>query len=190
MLPLFQFHMPSAAPRSSVTELVSELKDMYTDWELALWFVQSNAWLGGLAPVKAIERPRAQCSTLHGPIGSSPTANPPLEPTRSGIGHGAHSTSASAAFRGSWQQADHRDPSRGPTPRISIIPLYRSPLAKLAWILWARLDDSASWRRPLDPDTRRLMRAIADAQPAGCRRTIARSNPGAIRFAAYAGASG
>jgi len=55
MLPLFQFEMPRVVVRSTVACVIRELRELYTDWGLAMWFVDSNSWLHGAAPVTAIE---------------------------------------------------------------------------------------------------------------------------------------
>jgi hypothetical protein len=60
MLPLFQFEMPRVMLRPTVTRVVTELREVYGDWGLATWFVESNAWLDGATPVALIETdPRA-----------------------------------------------------------------------------------------------------------------------------------
>jgi hypothetical protein len=55
MLPLFQFDMPRVVLRSSAAGVIRELKDVYTDWGLAMWFVESNSWLDGATPLATIE---------------------------------------------------------------------------------------------------------------------------------------
>jgi hypothetical protein len=60
MLPLFQFDLPKATLRPTVADVIHELKDVYADWCLALWFVEPNLWLDGATPLQTIElRPHA-----------------------------------------------------------------------------------------------------------------------------------
>jgi uncharacterized protein (DUF2384 family) len=40
--------------RASVTRIIDELKDVFDNWDLALWFSTPNAWLDHLAPVDLI----------------------------------------------------------------------------------------------------------------------------------------
>lgn len=54
MLPLFQFDMPRVALRPSVTAVIRELRDVYADWCLAMWFAEPNAWLDGATPIQLI----------------------------------------------------------------------------------------------------------------------------------------
>ena len=50
-LPFFQFERGDVAVRPQVVTLVAELSDLLDPWELALWFVQPNAWLDGAPPL-------------------------------------------------------------------------------------------------------------------------------------------
>lgn len=54
MLPMFQFDLPGLTLRPRVAAVVQELRDVFDDWDLALWFAESNAWLCGAAPVDVI----------------------------------------------------------------------------------------------------------------------------------------
>lgn len=56
LVPLFQFHRASMTPRAAVAEAIGELACVFDDWELALWFTQPNAWLGGHCPCELAER--------------------------------------------------------------------------------------------------------------------------------------
>ena len=51
LIPMFQFDPRSLGPRPGCREIVAELKDVMSDWEMACWFATSNPWLGGLAPI-------------------------------------------------------------------------------------------------------------------------------------------
>ena len=51
LLPMFQFHPTDFTVRRTVIDVVRELRDALDDWEIALWFEQPKAWLGGSAPV-------------------------------------------------------------------------------------------------------------------------------------------
>jgi len=55
LLPLFQFDLSTMTLRPAVVETVCELKDVFDDWDLALWFARPNAWLSDSAPVNLIE---------------------------------------------------------------------------------------------------------------------------------------
>jgi hypothetical protein len=60
MLPLFQFELPRVVLRSAVADVVHELRNVYTDRALAMWFVKSNSRLDGGTPIAIIEtNPRA-----------------------------------------------------------------------------------------------------------------------------------
>ena len=54
MLPLFQFDPATMGVCPAVKQVLAELSDVFDDWDLALWFVQRNAWLDGQAPVTVI----------------------------------------------------------------------------------------------------------------------------------------
>lgn len=54
MFPLFQFDLPTASVIDAMTPLLNELRPVFDDVELALWFVTPNDWLGGARPVSAM----------------------------------------------------------------------------------------------------------------------------------------
>jgi hypothetical protein len=54
-LPIFQFEPGDLAVRAPVRALIDELTDVLDDWELADWFVEPNAWLGGAPPLRLVD---------------------------------------------------------------------------------------------------------------------------------------
>ncbi len=54
MFPLFQFDLPTASVVDAMAPLLDELRPVFDDVELALWFVTPNEWLGGSRPVSAM----------------------------------------------------------------------------------------------------------------------------------------
>jgi hypothetical protein len=54
MLPIFQFDLTDMTIRPQVSGVLSELRDVFDDQELALWFAQPNAWLDGRTPVDVL----------------------------------------------------------------------------------------------------------------------------------------
>lgn len=50
-LPFFQFERGDVAVRQPVRLLMGELSGLLDDFDLAQWFVQPNAWLGGAQPL-------------------------------------------------------------------------------------------------------------------------------------------
>jgi hypothetical protein len=54
MFPLFQFDLPTASVVDAMAPLLDELRPVFDDIELALWFVTPNEWLGGARPVSAM----------------------------------------------------------------------------------------------------------------------------------------
>ena len=54
MFPLFQFDLPTASVIDAMTPLLNELRPVFDDVELALWFVTPNDWLAGARPVSAM----------------------------------------------------------------------------------------------------------------------------------------
>jgi hypothetical protein len=54
MVPVFQFDPQTLAPRAEVTSVIRELVPALSDWEIALWFAEPNAWLDDEPPVDAI----------------------------------------------------------------------------------------------------------------------------------------
>ena len=54
LLPMFQFELARMELRSGCCAVVAELRDVMTDWEVALWFATANARLFGLMPVDVL----------------------------------------------------------------------------------------------------------------------------------------
>lgn len=54
-LPMFQFDMTTATLHPGVSEVVEELVSTFDDWDVAMWFVRPNAWLGDSKPVTVID---------------------------------------------------------------------------------------------------------------------------------------
>lgn len=54
MFPLFQFDLPNASVVDAMAPLQDELRPVFDDLELALWFVTPNDWLGGARPAFAM----------------------------------------------------------------------------------------------------------------------------------------
>jgi hypothetical protein len=53
-IPLFQFDESRLAVRAEVTGVLVELRDVFDDWELALWFVEPNFSLGDATPLERL----------------------------------------------------------------------------------------------------------------------------------------
>ena len=51
LLPMFQFELADMSVKPACARVVEELKDVFDDWELALWFAAPNVWLDHAAPV-------------------------------------------------------------------------------------------------------------------------------------------
>jgi hypothetical protein len=51
LLPTFQFDRRDMSLRTPVVQAIAELRDVFDDWDLALWFAQPNAWLKDSSPV-------------------------------------------------------------------------------------------------------------------------------------------
>ena len=51
LLPMFQFDLADMSIKPACARVVAELKDVFDDWELALWFAAPNVWLDHAAPV-------------------------------------------------------------------------------------------------------------------------------------------
>ena len=51
LIPMFQIESHSRGLRPGCREVIAELKDVMDSWEMARWFVTSDPWLGGQAPV-------------------------------------------------------------------------------------------------------------------------------------------
>lgn len=54
IFPAFQFD-PEGRPREVIAALLDVLSKGLTDWQLALWFIRANGWLGGRRPVDLLE---------------------------------------------------------------------------------------------------------------------------------------
>ena len=54
LLPMFQFDLSDMTLRPTVTAVARELKDVFDDWDLVLWFARPNVWLSDSAPVDLI----------------------------------------------------------------------------------------------------------------------------------------
>jgi hypothetical protein len=54
MLPLFQFDLPRGAVHAGMRPLLAELRGVFDDAELALWFVTPNEWIDGRRPAHAM----------------------------------------------------------------------------------------------------------------------------------------
>jgi hypothetical protein len=54
MLPLFQFDLPRGVVHPCMRPLLAELRGVFDDAELALWFVTPNDWLDGRRPAHAM----------------------------------------------------------------------------------------------------------------------------------------
>lgn len=54
-LPMFQFDMSTATLHPGVAEVMEELVSAFDDWDVAMWFVRPNAWLGDSMPVSVID---------------------------------------------------------------------------------------------------------------------------------------
>jgi len=60
LLPGFQLEPSDLSVRPVVHSVIEELKAVFDDWELALWFAQPNAWLNDIVPVDLLaQRPEA-----------------------------------------------------------------------------------------------------------------------------------
>ncbi len=55
LIPLFQFDPVSMRPHSCVFDAVAELSPVLDDRELAMWFVEANAWLDGRPPIDIVD---------------------------------------------------------------------------------------------------------------------------------------
>ena len=55
-MPMFQLDSTTLTPRSGVQQIADELRPVFDSWDLAVWFAQPNASLGGQAPVACIDR--------------------------------------------------------------------------------------------------------------------------------------
>ena len=51
LMPMFQFDLENMAIKPACARVVDELKAVFDDWELTLWFATPNTWLDGSTPV-------------------------------------------------------------------------------------------------------------------------------------------
>jgi hypothetical protein len=56
LVPLFQFDPADMALRRGVPHVLEMLAPAYDDWDIAMWFAEPSAWLGGQRPADAIGR--------------------------------------------------------------------------------------------------------------------------------------
>lgn len=56
MLPLFQFDQATATPKPGMAPVLAELRGVFDEAELALWFVSSNDWLQGDRPAMVMHK--------------------------------------------------------------------------------------------------------------------------------------
>ena len=56
MLPVFQFDLATSTPKPCMAPVLAELRGVFADAELALWFVSSNDWLKGDQPAMAMHK--------------------------------------------------------------------------------------------------------------------------------------
>jgi len=59
-LPVFQFHRADMSRLSGLDEVVSELVEVYDDWQLARWFSLPNQWLGHALPADRLASAAAE----------------------------------------------------------------------------------------------------------------------------------
>ena len=55
LLPLFQFNFADMSIRPQASDVLRELRDVFDDQDLALWFAQPNAWLDERSPVDVLQ---------------------------------------------------------------------------------------------------------------------------------------
>ena len=60
LLPLFQFDLSRGAVRACMQPLLAELRGVFEEAELALWFVTPNTWLGERRPALEMQGNLAQ----------------------------------------------------------------------------------------------------------------------------------
>jgi hypothetical protein len=56
MLPMFQFDQATATPKPTMAPVLAELRGVFDEAELALWFVSSNDWLKGDRPAMVMHK--------------------------------------------------------------------------------------------------------------------------------------
>jgi hypothetical protein len=56
MLPMFQFDLTTATVKPSMAPVLAELRGVFDEAELALWFVSPNDWLAGDRPAMVMHQ--------------------------------------------------------------------------------------------------------------------------------------
>ena len=59
-LPLFQFSRPDMTRQLGLEVVLSELTEIYDDWEVAKWFARANPWLANCTPAEKLETDPAE----------------------------------------------------------------------------------------------------------------------------------
>jgi hypothetical protein len=54
-IPLFQFNPKELTSRQCVRQVLGELTQAFDGWTLAVWFIQTNAWLKNRRPIDLLE---------------------------------------------------------------------------------------------------------------------------------------
>ncbi len=54
-IPLFQFNPKELTSRQCVRQVLGELTHVFDGWTLAVWFIQTNAWLKNRRPIDLLE---------------------------------------------------------------------------------------------------------------------------------------
>ena len=54
LMPMFQFDLENMSIRPACAAVVDELKTVFDDWELSLWFATPNIWLADAVPAAVI----------------------------------------------------------------------------------------------------------------------------------------
>ena len=54
LLPVYQLDLEKGAPRPAIQKVVDELADVFSDVELAEWFVTPNLWLADRTPAELV----------------------------------------------------------------------------------------------------------------------------------------
>jgi hypothetical protein len=53
-MPLFQFNASDMSLRAGLADILTELVQVYDDWDLAHWFAKPNVWLSEELPANAL----------------------------------------------------------------------------------------------------------------------------------------
>lgn len=54
-IPMFQFELRDLSVKSGPRRVLAELKPVFDDWELAVWFIQPNSWLQTKRPLDLLD---------------------------------------------------------------------------------------------------------------------------------------